>query len=198
MKVTDVRFVAGATSLDRVPQDRKAQVAFLGPSNVGKSSLLNALVGRKGIARVSKTPGRTQQLNFFRIDDRFDLVDLPGYGYAKAPKAVQDAFLRLIEEYLSTSPHLKLLLLLQDSRRTPSENDLVFLRWLVENAVPHAIVLTKADKLRQGELARQVGAVRKALGIADSVALQPVSAFDGSGRQELWQLISAAVAPAPA
>ena len=192
-----VEFVAGATSLDQLPKRRLPEVAIIGPSNVGKSSLVNALVGQKGVARVSKTPGRTQQLNFFRIDDRFDLVDLPGYGYAKAPKAVQDAFLMLIEEYLANSEHLKLLLFLQDCRRTPSEKDLVFHRWLVESNVPHAVVLTKSDKLRQGELAKQSQVVRRAFRLAEGVRVQAISTQDGSGRQQIWRIISEALSASP-
>lgn len=194
MNIRSVEFVAGATSLEQLPKRRLPEIAFVGPSNVGKSSLLNALVGRKGTARVSKTPGRTQQLNFFRVDDRFDLVDLPGYGYAKVPKKIQDGFLRLVEAYLATSKHLKLLLLLQDCRRTPSQNDLVFHRWLLENGVPHAIVLTKSDKVGRAELARQVAAARKAFaGAAADTAIQPFSSLDGSGRRELLRIIGRAL-----
>ena len=194
MKPERVEFVAGVASLAQLPKARLPEVAFLGPSNVGKSSLLNALVGRSGLARVSKTPGRTQQLNFFRVDERFDLVDLPGYGFAKAPRAVQDAFLRLVEGYLASSESLRLLLLLQDCRRVPSARDLELHRWLVANAVPHAIVLTKADKLKQGELARQSAAVRKAFGpAAASVRILPFSSLDGSGRKELWKVIADAL-----
>ena len=194
MNIGTVEFVAGATSLEQLPKKRLPEIAFVGPSNVGKSSLLNGLVGRKGTARVSKTPGRTQQLNFFRVDQRFDLVDLPGYGYAKVPKKLQDGFLRLVEGYLASSRHLKLLLLLQDCRRTPSENDLVFHRWLVDNEVPHAIVLTKSDKVGRGELARQMSAVRKAFGSAAATTpMQPFSSLDGSGRRELWRIIGGAL-----
>jgi GTP-binding protein len=194
MNVESVDFVAGAASLAQLNLPPLPEVAVVGPSNVGKSSLLNALVGKKGTARVSKTPGRTQQLNFFRVNERFYLVDLPGYGFAKVPKKVQDSFLRLVEGYLSGSRELRLLLLLQDCRRTPSEKDLVFHRWLVDNHVRHAIVLTKSDKLGRGALAAQVAAVRKGFGIAQgSVAFETFSSLDGSGRQSVWRLITDAL-----
>ena len=196
MKATDVRFVAGATSLDRVPQDRRAQVAFIGPSNVGKSSLLNALVGRKGVARVSRTPGRTQQLNFFLVDESFYLVDLPGYGFAKAPRAVHEQFLRLVEDYLAGSADLRLLLLLLDCRRDPSERDFDLLKWLRDNRVPHSVLLTKADKLSRSQLLQREKAMVAALveGAGWAPPLLPVSSVTGLGRKELWAMVARAAA----
>jgi GTP-binding protein len=195
VKPADVRFIAGATTLDQVPKDRRAQVALIGPSNVGKSSLLNALVGRKGIARTSKTPGRTQQLNFFLVEERFHLVDLPGYGFADVPRKAQDAFLRLVESYLSQSEQLRLLLLLLDCRREPSERDLELLEWLAGNDVPHAIVLTKCDKLSRSQLGQREKAIAQALAAAfgSSPSLLPVSAQTGAGCKELWGRIIEAV-----
>ena len=198
MKVSDVRFVAGAMSMAQVPKDDRAQVAIIGPSNVGKSSLINALVGQRGVARVSKTPGRTQQLNFFLVDERFYLVDLPGYGFAKVPKSVQARFLALIEQYLSQSSQLRLLLLLLDSRRMPSSHDVELARWLRDNRVPHAIVLTKADKMSRSQLMRQERGMREALaagGADPGAAIVACSAVTGAGRRETWSLITGAVAP---
>lgn len=192
MKVTDVRFVAGAVSLEQAPSDRRPQVALIGPSNVGKSSLLNSLVGRKGIARTSKTPGRTQQLNFFLVDERMYLVDLPGYGFADVPKKVQDAFLRLVEQYLAGTKDLKLLVLLLDCRRDPSVRDVDLLRWLAENAVPHAVVLTKSDKLSNAQLlkrGREIAAALQAARAGAPRAILPVSAVTHAGKKELWALI---------
>ena len=199
MKVTDVRFVAGATSMDRVPKDRRAQVALVGPSNVGKSSLLNSLVGRKGLARVSRTPGRTQQLNFFLVNEKFYLVDLPGYGFAEAPRAVHEQFLRLVEHYLAECSELRLLVLLLDCRRDPSERDVDLLKWLRANGVPHAIVLTKADKLSRSQLVQREKAVTAGLVAAHgwSPELLPVSSVTGLGRKELWALVARAAASAP-
>lgn len=197
MRVTTVEFAGSAARADRPPGVRRPEVAFLGPSNVGKSSLVNALLGRKGLARVSRTPGRTQLLNYFAVNDEVYFVDLPGYGFARVPRAVQGRFLRLVEEYLSTSTALALLVLLLDCRREPSARDLELRTWLEEQDVPHAIVLTKADKLPRGRLARQVKAVEKALGLDRiGAAVLPFSAVSGQGKRELWAVIDDAVAEA--
>jgi GTP-binding protein len=197
MKIDDIRFVIGAASLEATPRDRRAQVAFIGPSNVGKSSLLNALAGRKAVAKVSKTPGRTQQLNFFLVNDAFYLVDLPGYGFAKAPDEVQRRFRRLAEDYLAGSKALRLLVVLLDVRRDPSARDVELLTWLRDQRVPHVIVLTKADKVSRPQLARRAEAVGAslcdALG-ADAVEIMPVSAVTRLGCRELWQVIGRAAA----
>jgi len=195
MKVDDIRFVIGATTLAATPRDRRPQIAFIGPSNVGKSSLLNALAGRKAVAKVSKTPGRTQQLNFFLVNDAFYLVDLPGYGFAKVPEAVQREFRKLAEDYLAGSEALKLLVVLLDVRRDPSDRDVELITWLKDQRVPHVIVLTKADKVSRAELGRRaqvVGAsLCDALG-ADAVEIMPVSAVTKQGCRELWQVIGRA------
>jgi GTP-binding protein len=197
VKVESVEFVRGVASLSGLPGEGLPEIAFLGPSNVGKSSLINALLGRKGVARVSKTPGRTRELNFFRVSGRAFFVDLPGYGFARVPKAEQARFLELIEGYLATSPHLRLLLLLLDCRRTPSIRDLELVTWLRENAVPHAVVLTKADKLSRSQLQRQQALIRRGLADAGSQPdLLPFSAQAGTGRKELWAVIDGALTSA--
>jgi GTP-binding protein len=191
VKLRDVRFVAGVAALAQMPERKLPQVAFLGPSNVGKSSLVNALLG-KGMARVSKTPGRTQELNFFLVNDAYHFVDLPGYGFAKAPRAVQERFRKLVEDYLSATLELKLLVLLQDSRRTPSERDLELVRWLSQNGVPHVVVLTKADKISKGQWKPTAAALRRAFDRPDLV-VQPFSALSGEGHREVWGLIDVAL-----
>lgn len=194
MRSTD--FVRTVVSLDDLPGGGLPEAAFIGPSNVGKSSLINALVGQAGLARTSRTPGRTQALNFFRVEDRFHLVDMPGYGFARAPKHVQAAFRRLAEGYLGTAPLLVFVALLLDCRREPSERDLEVFRWLVQSDVRRAVVLTKADKLSRSELLRRVSAIAGGLA-TDQASLIPFSSVTGLGRKELWRAVEEAVASAP-
>ena len=193
MKAPEVRFALGATSVAGLPRDGRAQVAFLGPSNVGKSSLLNALAGGKAVARVSKTPGRTQQVNLFLVDEKFYLVDLPGYGFAKVPPAVHAQLKKLIESYLAEAKDLRLLVVLMDVRRDPSPRDLELLRTVRDRGTPHVVVLTKSDKVSRSELNRRASAVGESLCEAlgsDAIELMPVSSVTGQGRAELWELVT--------
>jgi GTP-binding protein len=195
MRIEKVEFVQSAAKVEQSPKEKLPEIAFLGPSNVGKSSLINAITGRKGLARVSKTPGRTQLLNFFKVNESVWFVDLPGYGFAKVPKKVQGAFLKMVEDYLSRSERLQLLLLLLDCRRDPSARDRELQAWLVENDIPHVIVLTKADKLSRSQLARRKREMEKVLGM-DALEAQslPFSATTGIGRKELMAVIDEALA----
>lgn len=188
MKPRDVAFVVAATDPRRYPRAPWPEVAFAGRSNVGKSSLLNALFGRRGLAKTSNTPGRTQSINFYRIDDRFHLVDLPGYGFAKVPKAVREAWGPMIERYLTGRRQLRGVVQLLDVRHGPTEMDLGFYDWLEEQAIPHVLVATKCDKLSANELARQRKAVRERVGI-DTDALFLFSAKTGRGREDLWRAV---------
>jgi GTP-binding protein len=146
-------FVAGADKLEAVPDASLPEIAFAGRSNVGKSSLINALTGRKTLARTSNTPGRTQQINFFRLDGRLTLVDLPGYGYARASKTRVAAWTRLVNGYLKGRPGLRRVCLLVDARHGPKDVDREIMTMLDKAAVVYQVVLTKADKTRPGELA---------------------------------------------
>jgi len=145
-------FVLSATALSQVPQDPRPHIVIAGRSNVGKSSLLNALLGQKKLARVSATPGRTQALNFFLIDDTYYIVDLPGYGFARAPVAVKDAWGALVDEYLDTCANVSAALSLLDCRRNPEDEERMLWDFFARKNIPFAVVLTKTDKLGRGAL----------------------------------------------
>jgi len=166
------------------PETGLPEVAFAGRSNVGKSSLLNALVRRKSIARVSKTPGRTREINFFKVNDTFVLVDLPGYGFAKVSKERRADWRPLIESYLKLTPQLKGIVLLLDIRRDPSDDDRAMLDFLSEVGIPTIVAVTKADKLSRAAVDARVIALGRELGLSEE-QLIPFSARTGQGRDDL-------------
>jgi GTP-binding protein len=178
-------FVTSAGSRDLFPPGRLPEIAFLGRSNVGKSSLINALTGQKRLAFTSRTPGCTQTINFYRIDDAFWFVDLPGYGYARVPPAHLLAWKRLIDEYLKKRETLKLSCLILDARRGWMDSDRELKRWLEHHGRPYLVVATKTDKLNQSELERGMRAIRE-----DGVEPLPFSAQTGRGVREIWQAIA--------
>ena len=166
------------------PETGLPEVAFAGRSNVGKSSLLNALVRRKSIARVSKTPGRTREINFFRVNDSFVLVDLPGYGFAKVSKERRADWRPLIESYLKLTPQLKGIVLLLDIRRDPSDDDRAMLEFLAEVEIPTIVAATKADKLSRAAVEARAASLGKQLRLSEE-QLIPFSSRSGQGRDEL-------------
>ena len=178
-------FVVSSGKPDTFPQDRLPEVAFLGRSNVGKSSLINALTGQKKLAFTSNTPGRTQTINFYRIDEYMYFVDLPGYGYARVPVKFTGQWKILIEEYLENRENLKLSCLILDARRGWMEKDLDLKRWLEHNGRPYLVVATKVDKLNQSELEHGLRAIRQ-----EGVEPLPFSALTGRGVREIWQAIT--------
>ncbi|MDH3891157.1 MAG: ribosome biogenesis GTP-binding protein YihA/YsxC [candidate division Zixibacteria bacterium] len=165
LKIKQCEFVGSFFALDKIPRDRRPQIAFAGRSNVGKSTLLNHLVGQRKMAKVSNTPGKTRSLNFFLINDRFNFVDLPGYGYAKVSKTERASWARLIEGYLKTSKQLSGLVFLLDCRRDPSEDDFQMLDWLADNQLPSIVVVTKTDKLNRDKTRRKLEQVQAQLGL---------------------------------
>ncbi len=189
----ECKFVAGATSTEVLPPPRLPEIAFAGRSNVGKSSLVNALTGRQTLARTSKDPGRTQQLNFFSLDDRLMLVDMPGYGFARVAKKQVQGWTALIKLYLRGRPALRRVLVLVDARHGPKDSDRDTMTLLDESAVSFQIVLTKADKLMPEELAAQTA--RVGAEAAGHVAAHPeviaTSARTGAGVAELRAALAA-------
>ena len=185
MSSLKAEFVVSSGQPGSFPSGSLPEIAFLGRSNVGKSSLINALTGYKKLAFTSNTPGRTQTINFYRVDDKFFLVDLPGYGYARVPKGFTDQWKILIDSYLSNRETLVLSCLIIDTRRGWMEKDLDLKRWLDHYCRPYLVVATKTDKLNQAEQERGLRAIRK-----EGVEPLPFSALSGRGVREIWQAIT--------
>jgi len=186
MRITSAKFVKSAFKQTDWPRDKRPEIAFLGRSNVGKSSFINSLLNVRGLARTSSTPGRTQSLNYFLINDAFWFVDLPGYGYARAPKDVQAQWSDAAGEYLEKSDQLALSIHLIDSRHAPTTKDLQLHEWLMHHDRTHVVVATKADKLSNNELAKNMARARKELNTSDVIAY---SAVTGRGANEVWRAI---------
>ena len=195
IKNINLETVCGITS--KLPENEKPEIAFAGKSNVGKSSLINALMNRKSYARISATPGKTQTINFFELtariietgeDKLFHLVDLPGYGYAKTAQTNRKQWAKFIEEYFLNSEHLQFVCQLIDIRHAPMKSDIEMFNWLVKNNVPVLIIATKADKISRGAVAKQVAQIRKTLGVKE-IDILPYSSVKNAGRSELLEVI---------
>ena len=187
IKKVNLDIVIGVTSA--IPDTEFPEVAFAGKSNVGKSSLINALMNRKSYARTSSQPGKTQTINFYNINDAMYLVDLPGYGYSNASPAVKAKWGKMIEKYLRQSANLKQVFLLVDIRHDPSENDKMMYNWIVDNGFRPVIIATKLDKLKRSQIAKHVKAVRAGLGLKEDDILIPFSSQTKQGLDELWNTI---------
>ena len=195
--IRNVEFLGGmAEKHGWRPDSPLPEVAFAGRSNVGKSSLLNSLVRRKSFARVSRTPGRTREINFFRINNGFVLVDLPGYGYARVSKEKKSEWRPMIESYLRRTTQLRGIVLLLDIRREPSEDDRAMLDFLAEVEVPTIVALTKTDKLSKAAARERAGEIARALAL-ETEQIIPFSAQTGEGRVELLEAITTLVEAAP-
>ena len=196
MKVTSAEFVKSAFERAHWPPPVLPEVAFLGRSNVGKSSLINSLLGVKGLARTSSTPGRTQALNFFLINRRFHFVDFPGYGYARVSRSTREEWGRAVTDYLAKRESLVLSIQIVDSRHDPTKLDLQLREWLEYHGKPFLTVATKADKLSANELRKSLARAAKTFGAegAGGGGIVPYSAVTGRGREDIWHAIEEAVA----
>ncbi|MCC8150856.1 MAG: ribosome biogenesis GTP-binding protein YihA/YsxC [Lachnospiraceae bacterium] len=187
IKNVSLETVCGYTS--RLPENTKPEIAFTGKSNVGKSSLINALVNRKSLARTSGQPGKTQTINFYNVNNELYLTDLPGYGFAKVSQNEKEKWGQMIERYLHTSQRLKAVFLLIDIRHDPSANDKQMYDWMVYQGFHPIIIATKLDKIKRSQIAKQVKAVKTGLGVTPDTVVVPFSAQTKQGRDEIWELI---------
>ena len=187
IKNINLETVCGITSV--LPDNDKPEIAFAGKSNVGKSSLINALMNRKSYARISATPGKTQTINFYNINEEMYLVDLPGYGYAKVSEKEKVQWGKLIERYLNGSTQLKAIFLLIDIRHEPSANDKMMYSWIVEQGFQPIIIATKLDKLKRSQIQKHVKMVREGLDLVPGTKVIPFASTTKQGRDEIWELI---------
>ncbi len=187
IKNVSLETVIGVTS--KIPQNELPEIAFAGKSNVGKSSLINALINRKSLARTSSQPGKTQTINFYNINDALYFVDLPGYGYAKVSQQEKEKWGRMIERYLHQSKVLKAVFLLIDIRHDPSANDKTMYEWILSNGFHPIIIATKADKINRSQLQKQIKAVRQGLGADKDTVVIPFSAQTKQGREEIYEVV---------
>ena len=187
IKEVNLETVCGYTS--KLPDNQKPEIAFAGKSNVGKSSLINALMNRKSLARTSAQPGKTQTINFYNINDVMYLVDLPGYGYAKVAESEKKKWGQMIENYLHNSKQLRAVFLLIDIRHAPSNNDRIMYNWILRNGYQPIIIATKLDKIKRSQLQKQIKLIRETLEVEKDTIVIPFSAETKQGREEIWNLI---------
>ena len=191
----ELETVCGITS--RLPEHTMPEVAFSGRSNVGKSSLINGLLNRKSLARTSSQPGKTQTINFYNVNHEVYLVDLPGYGYARASQETKAKWGRMIENYLHSSKQLKAVFLLVDIRHEPSANDRDMYGWIVHQGYDPMIIATKLDKIKRSQIQKQLKILREGLNLRPGTRIIPFSAETKQGREEIWEIIDGYVEGAP-
>ena len=187
IKNVSLETVIGVTS--KIPDNQFPEIAFAGKSNVGKSSLINALMNRKSLARTSAQPGKTQTINFYNINDELYFVDLPGYGYAKVSQQEKEKWGKMIEKYLHRSKVLQAVFLLVDIRHEPSANDRQMYEWILANGYHPIVIATKLDKINRSQIAKQVKLVKQGLGVDKDTIVIPFSAETKQGREEIYALI---------
>lgn len=187
IKSAELETVCGVTSV--LPVNEKPEVAFAGKSNVGKSSLINALMNRKSLARTSGQPGKTQTINFYNINDELYYVDLPGYGYAKVSESAKQKWGKMIEKYLKSSEQLRIIFLLLDIRHEPSDNDKSMYDWIVYQGFQPVIIATKLDKINRSQKDKQVKLIKEGLQVIPGTRIIPFSSMSKQGREEIWDYI---------
>ena len=187
IKSVNLDIVCGITS--KLPENTLPEIAFAGKSNVGKSSLINALMNRKNYARTSQSPGKTQTINYYNINQELFFVDLPGYGYAKANEEVKAKWGKLIEDYLHQSKQIKLVMLLIDIRHKPSENDCLMYRWICDHGYKPVIIATKSDKINRSQLNKQLQMIANELQVLPETIIIPFSALNKQGREDIYELL---------
>lgn len=187
IRQVELETVCGITS--KLPENVLPEVAFAGKSNVGKSSLINGLINRKGLARTSSQPGKTQTINFYNVNQALYLVDLPGYGYARVSVEAKQQWGKLIERYLHGSKQLRAVFLLVDIRHAPGENDIMMYDWICHNGYDPIIIATKLDKIKRSQVQKQLKIIREGLRVKPGTVMIPFSAETKQGREEIWALI---------
>lgn len=187
IKSVDLEIVCGVTS--KLPETSLVEIAFAGKSNVGKSSLINALMNRKNYARTSAQPGKTQTINFYNINNEIYFVDLPGYGYAKASKNEVEKWGKMIEKYLTSSKQLRKVFLLIDIRHAPGANDIMMFDWVIRSGFEPIIIATKLDKIKRSQIDKQIKLIRQTLNASSSIKIIPFSSESKQGREEVYGII---------
>jgi len=190
LNINNARFEKGAVKPDQYPDNDIPEITFVGRSNVGKSSFINALLNRKSLARIASKPGKTREINFFNIDDVVYFVDLPGYGYAKVSKDMKSAWGKSIDTYLSKSKKLKLIIMLVDIRHSPSQDDKMMHTWLANSSLPYIIVATKKDKIPRAKLNERLKDIKSSLGLKNDTLVIPFSSETKEGREEVLNYIN--------
>lgn len=193
MDINKSRYELTAVKPDQYPATIIPEIALLGRSNVGKSSIINTLLNRRGLARVSSEPGKTRGINFYNIDDTLYFVDLPGYGFAKVSKEARASWGRMIETYLNKRKQLKMVLMLVDIRHQPTADDRMMYNWIIEMDLPHLVVATKMDKITRGQVQGRLSDIRKTLGIKAGAGLIAYSSETRQGKDQVWKEIEQAI-----
>lgn len=187
IKNVTLETVCGITS--ELPENDKPEIAFAGKSNVGKSSLINTLINRKSLARTSSSPGKTQTINYYNINDQLYFVDLPGYGYAKTAEVIREKWGKMVEQYLMKSRQLKVVFLLIDIRHEPSQNDKNMYEWIVYHNFMPVIIATKMDKINRSQIAKHLKMIKEGLGAGSEAKIFPFSSLAKQGKDEIWDYI---------